>query len=1736
MSDLPVPRPPQPGGATPAPVDVGNTPVSVSARVVADGFEKDENPHFARATLVLRPTVSDAGSSAKVNLRRWPSEVMRRYFLPDYGLPHGSETTIRIMPAVGLAGGDDHDNVKNLDRMLTEKGVDRTLPAKLMWKAEPSITHRIDEFWRVAMDPPEHGGRVIWDLMLEALACKPDDSTSVILPRPHQAAALAFTFERGRMLLDALADPESPLASRMQRQELALDRPWYRGDRRTRVASLANDISLPAWGQSPEDEEYWVAPYRKRTAALLAGEKPEPIWPHARAFAAAALADGPAASHLKERVFAAHHVTTPANPSHPVCTTQDMELDMARRRLGALLSLPSLQRLFGFAADLFIDHRLLAAKVKELQQAAATTSPFMIIAPIGAGATWTLARYEAAAAGAVPSFCPASWAEMGSQSPATKFGLRNLGDAGPGVPRYDIITVEPVLAAESGINHASKGEGDASGSALSPADGGVPVLHNGGFRIVQINENGSPAQTNSVCITEDSIQDADDLKTGDRLMIGIRVGKDVADPKSTMWRSPDYRAIRFVDPWEKLDHRKGADAKGWVEKELERRIGPPSQRRRLELDGSLAMPAAQSQLDESPVQDDDKDPVRKRALKIIADSTIALWGSDPGGMPPGGIDRDGKFIEHHSTAVVEELDVTRFFSAPCKDEHEAELLSPSLRFGWPYYAALAQVFEGGGCANTHQTASVVSGNPSLAFPDIGKNGRRFLRHERVNAPMVLVLESDVHMLGGLRPPQRGPDMYVRTLADKKLNPLSSRRLFAPPPVPLQFAMLHDVLRDLGSKVGIPRQGLKGMALLGKKDDPLPSRARVGSASGDEYKGSRYYPDPAASVLVLGLKLPAEKGVVTTAFVEEPVVIPFGACTWPDKGSVPPASIWPDVVPVLVEVKAVEKAPQGPRIGSARMQWLGRGEKLSNRETPGAVQVLAVEIQLGRGEDLLLQAWCVPTINQLADWFDAVEAAGVLAVNESPVRGDPDAACFLGLKAILGKEFPVPDSERAAAAVCIGAGGLRAPSRRSLLTLAGLIHRELLLRPIPALASPLPVRLTHAIDDALLPAPVLGPNLAVTRRLFTRKMPGEKDKAAASAAANPGAAAANTGVAVANTGVAVANASLDDESPADFVNSVQVSDWGLSSTQQGATVTLIGGDVWFDPASTSGLVIEAHCAAPFGEPLDPETGRSPTDRLENNWKDVDPTKMNTFGFIVDKDRCVTFVRKNVIALKFDGLPLPKNGRAGLQRYSLQALMAAAWGEQRQFGDALRAALPAAFQSPGARQLWLRAVPINRHEGFFPPPKDSKGDPIPKLAPPNWCPPPGPPQLWLPATTRPSPPVVDHVSVALTLRKMEPRIGMNGVFTVGVEQVNSLTIWHGRPFLSSGEGEMLALVCWPPGLFARGIAKDEKGKELFPIDSKTRERPEFFDDDLGPGGGYVTRWGADPLVGNDVSKFPTGPLFDPARLPDDGVLVPRAFMPVPVAGSDWATDAAAEPKDTKAGSSVPQAKPAENAPPNTFLAVALHAFAPKFDPVEELWYVNLLIRTDPLPFPRVRLGLVRYQPQAREDDVPPEGDEPVRLRVSTPTTEWVKPLPGRKATATCRRRSDGNTEIVVVVDGPAAVPGKEEQVEQDMYVEIIRHRRDGESTQEETAIELDGRRAACNEWSTDAFGTLAHGLLTEVQGGRSWSCMFVLPGPLDANGWSHAVTVKETRKVPRASDRSIGNTGPNFVARIELSLKL
>jgi hypothetical protein len=292
--------------------------------------------------------------------------------------------------------------------------------------------------------------------------------------------------------------------------------------------------------------------------------------------------------------------------------------------------------------------------------------------------------------------------------------------------------------------------------------------------------------------------------------------------------------------------------------------------------------------------------------------------------------------------------------------------------------------------------------------------------------------------------------------------------------------------------------------------------------------------------------------------------------------------------------------------------------------------------------------------------------------------------------------------------------------------------------------------------------------------------------------------------------------------------------------------------------------------------------------------------------------------------------------------------------------LRCSLSNVLTSTGARHVKLRAVAIPRHSGLMP---QAPGKPSAENAAR------GPfAEFWLPSTAVPSPPLVDRIQSGFNDLPMV-RVGnlaADGTVTLRAERRSSHRIWLRRPWLSSGEEERLGIVLWPPGLFSKGMSYDDIHSEIPDL--------EVLDGDLGIGGQFVSRWGADPIM---KGSAPAGPLLSPTTFEGDCEDVQTAFMPIP-AQAPWS------PQEGVQGST-------EKQTPRQYFAVALKTFVPKFDPAEELWYVDVALNTASNPTPRVRLGLVRYQPHAREDVQTTDGTPPVRLRVSTPVAEWIQPLP-------------------------------------------------------------------------------------------------------------------------------------------------
>lgn len=242
------------------------------------------------------------------------------------------------------------------------------------------------------------------------------------------------------------------------------------------------------------------------------------------------------------------------------------------------------------------------------------------------------------------------------------------------------------------------------------------------------------------------------------------------------------------------------------------------------------------------------------------------------------------------------------------------------------------------------------------------------------------------------------------------------------------------------------------------------------------------------------------------------------------------------------------------------------------------------------------------------------------------------------------------------------------------------------------------------------------------------------------------------------------------------------------------------------------------------------------------------------------------------------------------------------------------------------------------------------------------------VWIWATRRPDRPA--PLSVMPAFRWTPGREGFPGNETMEAKAAGSwpattrkclLRVRLRRPWFSSGEGERLGVVLWPPKLLSpdgpkmAGNCMERQDGTTSPLMNLT----EFDDLWLGPGGEFVTRWGADPIraaPGGDV-----GMLMPPTAFGRETgqSYVDSVAMPLP-------TDDAAKSAATE----------------RTYMEVGLLTYAPRFDPDAETWYVDLAIEPGMMVEPFVRLGLVRYQENA-----------PPHLQVSEPVVEWAQILPTR-----------------------------------------------------------------------------------------------------------------------------------------------
>jgi hypothetical protein len=840
------------------------------------------------------------------------------------------------------------------------------------------------------------------------------------------------------------------------------------------------------------------------------------------------------------------------------------------------------------------------------------------------------------------------------------------------------------------------------------------------------------------------------------------------------------------------------------------------------------------------------------------------------------------------------------------------------------------------------------------------------------------------------------------------------------------------------------------------------RLRAGAA---DLSREKYYPDPLADRLVIAVR-PA-KSKPGTAYFNDPISISVGR-SGKRKG-------FYDVLPVAVSFKKAhgvrpsqEKKKLSTRdlLAKRYQEHIDRNEKLpAEHKKPwitghvrdsatlndsGGVQAYLVEFELYKGEAIEVDCWFAPSKESLERYFDLPEtiAAAVSEITATPELAGSELqktyALFFGI-ADLNSLLSQPGDES-----WVGIGGTRV-WKSVVKKAAEKIASKLLIKPLAEISAVRTISATHAVDRPAR-APAFAKNGAPDIRAYRVRADREAKiekikhlrelyKARKSAAEQPGK-------------LAEIEAKLKE----------------LAYGEPGDTGVIFAGEVFFDRESSRQLELRASYISPETEALDSALRRrTPEERLKGEWpvlnevrrnpfeknselkKDAPTYSEKLFGFSVFESGRIEMKTAQPVTLRtFDDLEASDESSefAGLDPIDLLAeqLRTLERGDAQEEpnkniataieGRKARSLIADPINDSISRSLKLHLRATTRFDAHFlrviPTPSksveeiyypdennDLSGKPYSATQltqesdGKN-----GTVHVAIPATRRPSKPQIHSVLPTFrTVVSDEVPGASNPKRTL--KRISGLRILLDRPWFSSGEGERLGLILWPPKLemgtsFENHVPRDAlSDRDLRTKSPEQMDLTNFLDEDLGAGGKYVTRWGADPIRLGQPVEFDPGsqdPLLREANGPVGNFLFAssfadlsantpfdRCYVPferVPIAIESNGVGSAAKDQTSRSGVSVP----------GEILHAGLLTFTPAFDAESEKWYVDLEFNNDDLKKwvePFIRLGIVRYQENAHPD-----------LRVSEPVVAWAQIMPDRSVTVEMH-----GGDLCVNVNGPA-----------------------------------------------------------------------------------------------------------------------
>ncbi len=1301
---------------------------------------------------------------------------------------------------------------------------------------------------------------------------------------------------------------------------------------------------------------------------------------------------------------------------------------------------------------------------------------------------------------------------------------------------------------------------------------------------------------------------AEELTIGRRL--DVAVSSDGAPVENLVWRSLMNRFVEFVQ----LDEP--------AKKQLDRVVAD-RKRDGLILDESSFQLMARLMPLVGPGGGEQK-------VEAIVEEAIQTWDGTPlaalackGTPPPKG------------STICEPppvLPIKRAYDLP-RDKHSA-LRPPPLRYGVGYIFGIRSVFLGGGSPSADEAGKLHREMKGAWTLPPGTNGqvrpRRYLRHEGINAPILMLPYSLVdHLNGkngimGFEPPgqaivrsrvpppqvppepncvvappaaaQPGPD-YVA--AADRAAPNETLRVFVAPMVGFDFASRHRVFDDAKTADAVTRGGLLDVELAdpdgkgprfpvaivkrntGFKGERLVYRREAGWPQSIQAKDNDtdglgatifhpkaavkrapahgYLPDPAAQRMSFRLRICGADN-----YLKGDICVDLYA---PDHNVKYPNSL-PVAVTVSKRGSRPDLAAKITDVMTGNLQTIYRltedGKILPDSAGRG-VRVRHLAIQLAPGEEFDLEATCLPTSKKLGDWFSLPETMGV-----QHVAAQASQSINAALTSCCGA-LPLLAEMRAAAggaARRAGLNGRAPPDAPGLDAISNKLLDCIRNRwPLTELASPTRLRVIHAVN-----LPESGPTIEALKVLRPARPTGAGAQLSTPAATS---VTAVPGTCQGQQACPAPPAPTSCPSDPDYV--------------PGSTMILLSGEILVDLEQSDTIDIVATVVNASGKPFDDptrgrgilakRTGQWPRTTLADGTKRVPIPNASVFGFDVDANGKTRLLREVVTLLRIQNLPDPRaavNGpdgapqpfkppRGRLTPLDLRVLHLAAItgttieipialpdGAKGPPGDKpptrkLSVARPHELADTRARELKLEAVGFSRFAAAFETaPRFSEDgeehvlhrrqplqsqDQIRRGTPTT---------AWSLSTDRPAACAAKTPTPFFSMKRCAKHHG-NGVMQI-LEREAGVRLRFDRGMFSSGQGERVAIVLWPPNIRDQSII--DLDQNWINLEDRWMQLSNFDDADLGDGGKFISRWGGDPIRSDPA---PQKSFFMPwsaftffeeegsgKEQPHSPDYVARARMPV-----------CAPPTDDSGG---------DNKPPviEGFLDVALLTFEPYFDIEREEWFVDVPMKLARATDPFIRLGLVRYQPNSICDD----------LKVSTPVRVWTQ-LPSHRhvsvthehVSVTPDKVDEDHIAVKVHVRGPASdgvkpIPDDLQYLLQDPQDPKAPKPRDVWQRLQRPKMTLrlvhEGAPTSVGRHQTDVLvGGLPHAIPNPVDGEMVWTLRAKIPSARvkDLGTGKIFAIVEETEERLAASyaqepiditkvltKESVLQSGPRFLARI------